>query len=203
MRKSRRALLLPLLAAALALALAGCAAEKSTGPGQGEGDPEQPGLTLPSPGDPEYCAYILVPGFWGQGVILEGNLEMGYLMVGFNVPAGTSLYAPFDGITGDVSLEDYSTEKSESYEGLSLYATDSLNGFSAYNITGTTEGPIKTGDAFAKVVSDQFIFPKIYGKVNLIIEFNLFDIDAGDYEEMKDIFNKIFEHLLENQEVKP
>lgn len=201
MIKSRRALLLPLLAAALAFALAGCAAEKSTGPGQEEDDLEQPGLTRPAPDDPEYCAYILVPGFWGQGVILEGNPEMGSLLVGFNVPAGTSLYAPFDGVTGAVSLEDYSSEKAESYEGRSLCEPDSLNGISAYNVTGTADGPVEAGDVFAKVTSDQYIFPKIYGKVNLILEFNLFDGDAEDYVEVKDIFEAVFEHLLKDREI--
>ncbi len=188
-------MLLP--AALLALALAGCSAEKPLEPGPETGEQEQVDLTGPSPGDPEYCACILIPDFWGEAVILEGNREMGYIMAGFNVPAGTSLYAPFDGVTRDVSLEDYSSEKSGSFEGLSLCAPDSLNGFAAYNITGTAAGSVKAGEIFAEVSSDDHIFPKHYGKVNLILEFNLFDLEAAGYAEMQDLFDKIFDHLLD------
>ncbi len=200
MSKFGRALLLLLPAAALALALAGCAEEKLPGSGQEEDVLEQPGLLRPSPGDPEYCAYILDPGFWGQGAILEGNPEMGSLLVGFNVPAGTSLYAPFNGVTGDVSLEDYGSEKAESYEGRSLCAPDSLNGISAYNVTGTVDGTVEVGDIFAKVASEQYIFSKYYGKVNLILEFSFFDLDAKDYTGMRALFENIFDHLLEDGE---
>lgn len=199
MGKTRRALLLLLLpAAVLALALAGCAEKQLPESAQEEDVQEQPGLIRPSPGDPEYSAYILSPDFWGKGVILEGNPEMGFLLVGFNVPAGTSLYAPFDGVTGAVSLEDYSSDKSDSYEGRSLCAPGSLNGISAYNVAGTVDGAVKAGDIFAEVASEEHIFPKYYGKVNLIFEFNLFDSDAADYTEMRAFFEKIFDHLLKD-----
>jgi len=198
MIKSRRALLLPLLAAALALIPAGCTPDNSTGSRLEEDDLDQPGLSRPAPDDPEYCAYILTPQFWGQGIVLEGNPEAGYLLVGFNVPAGTSLYAPFAGVTGAVFLEDYSSGKSQSYGGRSLCTPDSLNGISAYNVTGTADGTVEAGDIFAKVASEQYIFPKYYGKVNLILEFNLFDVDATDYTGMQALFGKIFDHLLED-----
>ena len=124
------------------------------------------------------------------------NLEMGYLMAGFNVPAGTSLYAPFDGDTGVVSLEDYSSGESGSYEGLSLTAPGSMNGIYAYNVAGEAETGVKAGDIFAEVTSEQYIFPKYYKKVNLILEFNLFDVDAEDYDRMRSLFEEIIEHLL-------
>lgn len=198
MNRCRRVFLL--LAAVSALIFAGC----SAGERLNEGSGERTGPDRPVPGDPEYCASILIPEFWGEGVVLEGNPEMGYLMLGFSVPAGTSLHAPFDGLIGEVSLEDYSSgqgdKKSESFEGCSLCAPESLNGFSAYNVTGRSEGAVKRGEVFARVSSDQHIFPKYYGKVNLILEFNLFDLEAADYEELRTLFKQIFEHLQENGE---
>lgn len=198
MNRCRRVFLL--LAVALALLFAGCSAgDRSNGEG---GD--QAGPVLPAPGDPEYCASILIPEFWGEGVVLEGNPEMGYLMLGFNVPAGTPLHAPFDGLIGEVSLEDYSSgaedERSEFFEGRSLCVPESLNGFAAYNVTGRSEGAVKSGEIFARVGSDRHIFPKYYGQVNLILEFNLFDLEAADYEELRTLFKQIFERLQENGE---
>ncbi len=189
-----------MLAAALALALAGCAVQKPVEPANGEKDPGQPGSTPSPPEDEECQAYILLPDHWEQGVILEGSPEMGYLLLGFNVPAGTLLYAPFDGITGAVSLEGYSSNKS--YKGRSLYAADSLNGFSAYNVAGTNEGPVSSGHVFAEVSSNEHIFPNHYGKVNLILEFNLFDSEAAGYAEMQALFEEIFDHLLEKRKGK-
>ncbi len=183
----------------MALVFAGCAAEKLTEPVNGEGDQEEPGSNSSILGDEGNCDYILPPDYWNKGVVLEGSPEMGYLLLGFTVPAGTLLYAPFDGITGVVSLEDYSSDESssgKSYKGCSLYAAESLNGFSAYNVGSAAEGPINAGDVFAKVSSDEHIFPKHYGKVNLILEFNLFDSESADYAEMQALFGEIFDHLL-------
>lgn len=185
-----------LLAAVLALFLAGCNTGDSTEPQPQENNTDLTPPSLPGPDDPEYSAYILVPEYWGKGIVLEGNLEMGYLMAGFNVPAGTSLYAPFDGDTGVVSLEDYSSGESGSYEGLSLTAPGSMNGIYAYNVAGEAETGVKAGDIFAEVTSEQYIFPKYYKKVNLILEFNLFDVDAEDYDRMRSLFEEIIEHLL-------
>lgn len=200
MRKIKRARWLLLTAVATVFILAGCASGKLTETGQEKGDPEQTGPARLAPDDPEYCACILPPRFWGQGIILEGSPKAGYLLIGFNVPAGTSIYAPFAGIAGAVTLEDYSSDKT--CAGCSLYPPGSVNGFSAYNVTGATDGSVATGDVFAEVRSEQYIFPKIYGKVNLILEFNFFDTEAAEYTEMQALFEKIFDHLLENREAK-
>lgn len=193
MRRYKNRLLL-LLLTALALIVAGCANGNSNGPQPEEDHPVLPGPARPTPDDPEYYAYILTPQFWGQGIVLEGSPESGYLLIGFNVPKGTLLYAPFAGVTGAVSLTDYSSDKS--CKGCSLCAPGSLNGFSAYNVTGAAEGPVEAGDLFARVSAAGQIFPRYYGKVNLILEFNLFDVEAADYAEMQALFEKIFDHLL-------
>lgn len=187
-------LLLPAALLVLALVLAGCSPVKPPVPEQEKEEQKQPGANLPSSEDPEYYAYILTPDFWGQGITLEGNAELGYLMLGFNVPAGTPLYAPFDSITSAVSLGDYSSDKTGSYRGLFLCGFDSLNGFSAYNIDAAA-GPVKAGDIFAEVNSDEYIFPKHYGKVNLILEFNFFDTEAAGYADMHALFGEIFNRL--------
>ncbi len=196
--------LLPLLVAVLVIVVAGCSGGEPVKSDQLNGeDGGHPGPGRPLPEDPGYCASILIPDFWGEGVVLEGSPEMGYLMLGFSVPAGTLLYAPFDGITGEVSLEDYSTgkdKKAAAFEGRSLCTPESLNGFSAYNVTGMAEDAVQAGKAFAKVSSDQHIFPKYYGRVNLILEFNLFDLEAADYEELRTLFKQIFERLQKNGE---
>lgn len=203
MNRSGRAILLPLLAAVLVLVAAGCSAGEPAKPDRLNGeDGEQPGPGRPLPGDPEYGASILLPDFWGEGVLLEGNPEMGYFMLGFTVPAGTRLYAPFDGMTGVVNLEDYGSgeeDNTEAFKGRSLCTSESLNGFSAYNVTGTVEGAIQSGEVFARVSSDRHIFPKYYGKVNLILEFNLFDVEAAEYAELRTLFGKIFDTLLQDE----
>ncbi len=202
--KKCRAAMLPLLAAVLALFLAGCSAGERVDPDQPNGgEREQPGLSRPLPGDPEYCASILIPDFWGEGVVLEGNPKMGYLMLGFGVPAGAALYAPFDGMTAEVNLQDYSSGKEDQLKiikGRSLCMPESLNGFSAYNVTGTLEGSVGKGEVFAEVSSDQHIFPEYYGKVNLILEFNLFDLESAEYEELKALFGQVFDRLLKEGE---
>ena len=195
MIKSRRALLL-LTAAVLALILAGCTTAGDSAEPEPQGNNlDQTPPALPGPEDPEYGAYVLPPECWGKGKVLEGNLEMGYLMVGFNVPAGTSLYAPFDGKIGLVSLEDYSAN-SEPCEGLSLTAPGSLNGIYAYNVSGSADATVKAGDVFAQVTSEEYIFPRYYDKVNLILEFNLFDVEAKEYAQMRALFEKIMEHIV-------
>lgn len=197
MSKARKGFWMPLLFAALLLLLSGCAADEAAGPVQEAGPPEQPDRTLPAEGDPGYSASILISRYWGEGVVLEGSPESGYLLAGFNVPAGTPLYAPFDGITEAVALEPYDPGDTKSYAGRSLCTPGSLNGFSAYNVTAVAEGSVKKGDLFAEVASEEYIFPGIYSKVNLILEFNLFDGEVDGYEQMEELFRAIFENILE------
>ena len=192
----KKALLMPLLIAALLL-LAGCAAAEPVAPKKGAGGPEQPDTALPQEGEPGYYTSILIPEYWGEGIVLEGSLESGYLLVGFNVPTGVPLYAPFKGTTGAVSLEPYHTDDAGSYEGCSLYDQGSLNGFSAYNVAAVVEGSVRKGEVFAEVTSDEYIFPEIYGRVNLILEFNLFDREAAGYEDLHALFEEIFKNILE------
>ncbi|MGI6614850.1 MAG: hypothetical protein ACOX30_02290 [Dethiobacteria bacterium] len=194
----KKALLVPLLTAALFLFLTGCAAEEPAALEQGAGGAEQLDTALPQEGEPGYYAFILLPKYWGEGTVLEGSLESGYLLVGFNVPAGISLYAPFEGTTGAVSLEPYHSEDAGSYEGCSLCAPGSLNGFSAYNVSAVVEGSVKKDEVFAEVTSDEYIFPEIYGRVNLILEFNLFDREAAGYGDLHTLFEEIFKNILED-----
>lgn len=183
-----------LLSALLALLSISCSLEKPAGPAEKE--KKQPAAERPAPEDPEYYGSILVPDYWGEGVALEDSSpELGYLLMGFRVPEGTLLYAPFDGVTGAATFNDYQSD--ETCAGCSLYPAGSLNGFSAYNVTGSAEKNVKAGEVFAQVSSDQNIFPQHYGEVNLILELNFFDAEEPDYKEMRALFEKIFENLLE------
>ena len=197
MNRSNRRVIAILLPALLALLFAGCSPEKPAGPANEEGGlKEQTAAEHPAPEDPEYYGSILIPDYWGEGIVQEeGSPELGYLLVGFNVPEGTVLYAPFDGVTGPASLDDYHSE--ETCAGRSLYPADSLNGFAAYNVTGIAKKKVKAGEAFAEVSSEQHIFPQHHGKVNLILEFNFFNVDEPGYEEMRDLFEEIFDNLLQ------
>ena len=197
MKIANRRVVSILLPVALVLLFAGCSPEKPAEPAKDEGGPgEQLVTERPAPEDPEYYGSILIPDYWGEGIALEDSSpETGYLLVGFRVPEGTLLYAPFDGVTGPASLDDY--RSGETCAGRSLYPGGSLNGFAAYNVTSTAEKEVKAGEAFAEVGSGKYVFPQHYGKVNLVLEFNFFNADEPGYEEMRELFEKVFDHLLE------
>jgi len=195
MIKSRRALLL-LTAAVLALILAGCTTAGDSAEPEPQGNNlDQTPPALPGPEDPEYGAYVLPPSAGERGKCWRGTWKWATSWWDLTCPPGHRFTLLLTAKLGFVSLEDYSAN-SEPCEGLIAYGAGQPQRIYAYNVSGSADATVKAGDVFAQVTSEEYIFPRYYDKVNLILEFNLFDVEAKEYAQMRALFEKIMEHLV-------